>query len=751
MTSSKPPGQTGGVKTGDTRHQDGSDRLSDYSEPSPDTKSLAPWGSPPTPILPRWYFEKLYTTALPTSLQEIASPGVKLRRLGDLATVWEQRTKPLDKYEHGELIQMAYRIARPPDELVAIPEGVDAAVLFQYPMKVRTLNCLRQALNADMLGKLKPIAIGQLFRLRSFGLVSLLDLMCVVEAALDRGLIREPAFAPVNSRSPTYAPASSSLREPELPNPLSVAWGSAVPVLKRLLAASSAANGSGTLAEGLNSDLGVLAVELGMNDSLADIAISDLCGTQPLAEEVFASLSDLWESLDPLDKAILQQRLLASEPQTLERLGQAAGLTRERIRQIENMVKSRLRHPSASGAAVLCWTAVLGVQLHNQLGPVTDPGELKERIAAAFPLAGHNDDGRAVAEMARHLLRENSGYSLADGFCLSRTAVDLTAELRTAAQDLADEVGLIAESDLMARLPDDSWQRYWDQLIDMCGLHRLSGHLALRDTSKAKAKAAVMSIGRPATKEEIGELCGLAPNRLGAQLSAIPGVIRADKKRWGLAEWIEDEYEGIPAEIIQRIEEDGGATRLERLLEELPRMFDVAEGSVEAYAKSARFRISDGYVSVADPSAITLRALEDVIHGHTAEGLPFWSFKVEGRFFDGYSLAGLPPEIAKALGCEPDGSLRVPVLSPEGCGTVSVRWPLTSLTGASLGYLAEPLRLLRAQQGERIYLVLESSASVSLRRPSPPRPTAAQPEDSDDSSERARELLERMKERRRGF
>ena len=186
-------------------------------------------------------------------------------------------------------------------------------------------------------------------------------------------------------------------------------------------------------------------------------------------------------------------------------------------------------------------------------------------------------------------------------------------------------------------------------------------------------------------------------------------------------------------------------------MEELPRLFDVTEGSVEAYAKSARFRISDGFVSVADPSAITLRALEDVIHGHTAEGLPFWSFKVEDRYFDGYSLAGLPPEIAKALGCEPDGNLRVPVLAPEGCGTVSVRWPLASLTGATLGYLADPLRLLGAQQGERIHLVLESSRSVSLRRPSPSQPLAAQPEDSDDSSERARDLLERMKERRRGF
>ena len=751
MTSSQSPGQVGGVTTGPLPHQDASDHPSSRSEPSSGSNSAAPWGSPPTPILPRWYFETLYATELPSSLQEIASPGVKLRLLGDLATLWEQRTLPLNKNELGELIELAYRIAYPPDELVAIPEGIDAAELIHCPLKVRTLNCLRQALNADMLGKLKPITVGQLFKLRSFGLVSLLDLMCVVEAALDRGLLRDPALSPPHHMPPTGALASSTLPEPEPPDPSSVAWDSAVPVLKRLMAASRAAHGSETLADGLNSGLGELAVELGMDDCLADIVISDLSGTRPLAEEVIASLTGLWKSLTPLDKAILRQRVLAAKPQTLEELGQGAGLTRERIRQIEGMVKSRLHHPSASGSAALCWVGMLGVLLRHQLGPITDPGKLESRITAAFPLAGHNDDERVVAEMARHLLRKNSGYSTADGFCLSQTAGNAIKGLKTAARDLADEVGVIAEPDLMARLPNETWQRHWDQLIALCGLHRLSGHLALRDTAKAKAKAAVLSIGRPATKEEIGEVCGLAPNRLGAQLSAIPGVIRADKKRWGLAEWIEDEYEGIPAEIIQRIEEDGGATRLERLLEELPRMFDVTEGSVEAYAKSARFMISDGYVSVADPSQITLRALEDVIHGRTNDGQPFWSFKVESRYFDGYSLAGLPPEIAKALGCEPDGNLRVPVLAPEGCGTVSVRWPLASVTGATLGYLAEPLGLLGAQLGERIHLVLESSRSVSLRRPSPLQPAAAQPEDSDGSSERAKELLDRMKERRRGF
>ena len=549
MTQHQPAEQAGTTNNGETPHRPSANRPPSATAPSEGTGTVAPWGSPPTPVLPRWYFETLYAAALPAPLQKIARPQAKLQLLGDLADLWQHRTQALAKGEQSALVRLAYRIARPPDDHIAIPEGIDTAVLFKCQLRVRTLNCLRQALNTDMLDERRSMTVGQLFKLRNFGLVSLLDLMCVVEAGLDCGLFRGPVFSPPHHLSKTSASGASTLPEPEPPDPSSVAWDSAVPVLKRLLAASSATTGSQSLAEGLNSDLGSLASELGMDGRLADIAISDLSGTQPLAEEVIKSLTELWESLTPLDKAILQQRVLAPEPQTLEELGQRAGLTRERIRQIENIVKSRLNHPSASGAAVLCWASTLGVLLRSQLGPITGKDTLESGISATFPLADHDSDesGRAVTEMARHLLTEESGYSTADGVCLSQPANDAISELKTAAQNLADEVGLVAESDLKTRLTDESLQRHWDQLIDQCSLHRLCGQLALRDTAKAKAKAAVLSIGRPATKEEIGELCGLAPNRLGSQLSAIPGVIRADKKRWGLAEWIEDEFtRGFP-------------------------------------------------------------------------------------------------------------------------------------------------------------------------------------------------------------
>ena len=94
-------------------------------------------------------------------------------------------------------------------------------------------------------------------------------------------------------------------------------------------------------------------------------------------------------------------------------------------------------------------------------------------------------------------------------------------------------------------------------------------------------------------------MTGLPVPQIGSYLSSFPNVVRADKARWGLAEWIDDEYEGIEAEIIQRIDEGGGVTSTKRLLDELPRKFGVTTGSVNAYLQSPKFTVERGHVTLA--------------------------------------------------------------------------------------------------------------------------------------------------------
>ena len=94
-------------------------------------------------------------------------------------------------------------------------------------------------------------------------------------------------------------------------------------------------------------------------------------------------------------------------------------------------------------------------------------------------------------------------------------------------------------------------------------------------------------------------MCRLTPVQVTGAFSNIPSVVKATKDRWALKEWVDDEYEGIVAEIIQRIEEDGGSTTTERLLNELPEKFHVSAISVRAYMQTPRFLVRDGRISLA--------------------------------------------------------------------------------------------------------------------------------------------------------
>ena len=230
-------------------------------------------------------------------------------------------------------------------------------------------------------------------------------------------------------------------------------------------------------------------------------------------------------------------------------------------------------------------------------------------------------------------------------------------------------------------------------------------------------------------------------NKTRSHLSVIPSVVKADKDRWGLHEWVDDEYDGIVGEIFQRIEEDGGATTTERLLRELPSKFNVSPSSVRAYMQTAKFVIKDGSVSLASRSSIKLRDLDDVIDGRDDTGAPYWTFPVEARYFDGYSVSSVPPEFAKALGCAPDAGKRVQIENLPDCRDLSISWRLASNAGASLGYVGEPLKRLGLEPGDR--------ARVTIKRPCLVELTADDGSAEHSQGSEAEVILKRMMQRRK--
>ena len=304
----------------------------------------------------------------------------------------------------------------------------------------------------------------------------------------------------------------------------------------------------------------------------------------------------------------------------------------------------------------------------------------------------------------------------------------------------ADDAGLVDESSLRSCLPNEDWQPHWPLLLPHTGLHQLHGSVTLRNSAKARAKSALVSIGRAASLEEIATVCGLSERQVAGAFSNIPSVVRATKDMWALKEWVDDEYEGIVAEIIQRIEEDGGSTTTERLLKELPEKFHVSAVSVRAYMQTQKFLVRDGRISLANVSSLELRQLDDAIHGRDANGAPYWTFAVESRFFEGYSVTGVPPEFARALGCDPDGGTHARIENLPMCRDLSVRWRVATTTGASFGYVTDALRQLGLRNGQWVRVTLKGRNLVELTEHHDPGPPGTErPADT---------ILTRMKKRR---
>lgn len=481
-------------------------------------------------------------------------------------------------------------------------------------------------------------------------------------------------------------------------------WRLAIEGLRSLLATSADILETPSLADALRPELLRLASRMGLDKSLRSVALHEvMLGTPSLPALVVRRLQETVNGLSARQLAVIEARIVQTPPATLEEVGRQFGVTRERVRQIQKRLEPKIE-------------AALGEELHiiastlqERLEPVIAADELERRIDLIAP-----DTSATATAMFRNALIRAMGFTLDDGHYTHESAEQVIRRVLVYARELADDVGLVQEEDLITSLPDETWQRFWPWLRRRSGLHSFYGSLALRNSAKARAKAALLSIGRPATRDEIGVVCAQEPNRVGANLSNIPSIVKADRDRWGLRDWIDDEYDGIVGEIIQRIEEDGGVTTTDRLLREIPAKFNVSPQSVSAYMQTSRFDVRDGSISLANPASIRLRDLDDVIDGRDEDGAPFWTFVVESRYFDGYSVMGVPPEFAKALGCEPDSGVDIRIGNLPNCRSLSVRWPLASTTGASVGYVAEPLRMLDLQTGDRARITIVGTRLVRL-------------------------------------
>ena len=673
---------------------------------------LAPWGSPPTPLLPRWYREEFSDLLLPRKIKRV---NPSLETVGELDSFWDSVQSPVGSDIIASLASLVGN-RRPPSDYVVIPAGVDYRELTEFPLRNRTANVLDDLHARGLLKEDTDLTVGFLMSTKSFGRLSLLDLMCVAEIAIAlRGL---------------ESGTQESDKKTEAPGYPTTEWIQFVHQLDILLAAALEFYGARTVGKALELNLYDLATMIGIAPELDSLEIDDLTKRSTIRHMTVKRLTDLHSSMEPRERLILERRLCTDTPDKLESLGKAIGVSRERTRQIEQAVLGRIQERVGTQIGILA--RFVG----ERMQPVMDAREFESLVAGVF--AGFGEE--LSVELAIRLVKDHLAYSYANGICLNEVGARVVHAIGEVAHAEGDDVGLLDEQVLRDQLPDESWSTYFPQIIQACGFFHFGKWVSPKATLGARAKAALLEFGRLATVEEIAEISGLAASQVGVQFRRMATVVRADKDRWGLSEWIDDEYEGISAEIVQRIKEDGGATSLQGLVEELPRRFGVSESSVQIIAGTKQFSIRDGYVSLASETSIALGNFDDVLDGHTETGEPYWTFRVEARHFQGHSLTRFPAELARELGCEPNGKARVKVQFPECCRDLSVSWRLSSPTGPSLGYLSDPLRQLGVSDGDRIRLILNGSGGVELR-PDTSGGSRSQPRS-------ANSFLDAMKQRR---
>lgn len=329
-----------------------------------------------------------------------------------------------------------------------------------------------------------------------------------------------------------------------------------------------------------------LLAQAGQENGAFRLATSVRCGT------VIEILNRFWTSCDEREQRILRDRIVGVPPVTLDEIGLATGVTRERIRQLQKKLTTRLQPLVATGPIA---DLLAGIRSHSY------PVGTLEQITAVFPELSTILDGWECP-LWRILDGFDDDFRVDDGWvCFPDlpSAAQRTGDLLV---PLVNAEGVVPVSDVLERssLDDEATLRDW---LVTCGYVVHGDHVFTRTGSHPARAASLLSVvGRPMSVSELFAQIGNGKS----EKSFRNGLYRGDELRrvgldqWALARWGMSEYTGIADLIGQRV--DGATTDgnegalLEELIDELTAEFGVAASSVTTYANTGDFTTRDGMV-----------------------------------------------------------------------------------------------------------------------------------------------------------
>ncbi len=340
---------------------------------------------------------------------------------------------------------------------------------------------------------------------------------------------------------------------------------------------------------------------LGMPDEIVkarqrieQLRADDILSERETERDIAALFSDALSALDTRAIEVLGARLFSDDPPTLDQLGQAYGVTRERIRQIEGKARGTML-TLISEEGPLAMAAESARSLIGTIRPLDD-------LVETMPALGK--DVGAVGQPAWRVLdRLDDAYEIENGWCVVPTmsaALELT---QTQVAERANQYGVIRldELDLVGsshahRRPDVT--AAW---LSHCG-HVISGEYVLTRTSTVGDYAAAVLFleGSPLSPEEIVDrfVFERSARSLGNALGSDDRFERVDRDRWALKEWGLEAYTGIRTMIRELVAQAGGRARLDDIIENITSRYSVSASSVIAYAAAAPFMTKNGVVQL---------------------------------------------------------------------------------------------------------------------------------------------------------
>lgn len=646
---------------------------------------VQPWGTAPTPLLPKCIIEVVGNSDAPQSIKKILGDDATLAALH--GTVWEH----IDSVNIeclAEIINALRPYLRKIKELY-IYSGEEVRLhFFSLPLSTRTSNALLPYFESFTT---QPQTFDDVMSLPSVGIKTAIEFACVVESAIETSDQRDltPQIAAASGKQESAARSDLySFFE------VVSAWAIGEQRLK-------------TIADALPEPLPEWPPEIKTRWSeLGGISTGDLAGNELNYYSVPKLMIQELTGMDDKMLKIAEERSFAIYPvATLQELGDKLSITRERVRQIENktlkVLKTRLGH---SGNLPVIRRAE---SLRNLLGS-TVPWNGSILKDALNLVVEDFDENYPQRQLVKLLLMWLAGpYTVQNDWLLIDRK--LPSKSIDAMLPRQDERGLISDDTVHKILNglgiNEENHHPWLMHLQIF-LQVEDGYIVFRGTFLDKAYSLLKYFDRPMTVEEMLVYIGKG------NAGGIKDRLNHDPRFWRINVHNEyvlsgtdgyDEYTNIIDKIIQEIQLCGGQAPYSYLIETLSRKFGVKPNSIAAYMTIPMFE-KDGtsVVYIGD----TKKVIDPTPHIKKVAGCYLledgsWCYRLTiNKNVKRGSGCNIPNPFAQQLGCNLGDNIEV----TTEFGEITVTWPVTSLSGAYLSTLRAISDEVGADIGDYVFI-----------------------------------------------